>query len=70
MEYTCDECYAMRQPHICICMNCGKKTMVSVVKEFQNEIIAPEKLFSKTVKENDYSKNRRQYEKSLFTSIW
>ena len=70
MEYTCDECYALRQPHICICMNCGKKTMVSVVKEFQNEIIAPEKLFSKTVKENDYSKNRRQYEKSLFTSIW
>ena len=51
MEYTCDECYAMRQPHICICMNCGKKTMVSVVKEFQNEIIAHEKLFSKTVKE-------------------
>ena len=70
MEYTCDECYAMRQPHICICMNCGKKTMVSVVKEFQNEIIAPEKLFSKTVKENDYSKNRKQKEKSLFTSIW
>ena len=32
MEYTCDECYAMRQPHICICDNCGKKTMVSVVK--------------------------------------
>ena len=32
MEYTCDECYAMRQPHICICDNCGMKTMVSVVK--------------------------------------
>ena len=32
MEYTCDECYALRQPHICICMNCGKKTMISVVK--------------------------------------
>ena len=32
MEYTCDECYALRQPHICICMNCGKNTLVSVVK--------------------------------------
>ena len=31
MEYTCDECYEMRQPHICICGNCGKETMVSVV---------------------------------------
>ena len=31
MEYTCDECYEMRQPHICICNNCGKETMVSVV---------------------------------------
>ena len=32
MVYTCEECYAMRQPHICICDNCGKKTLVSVVK--------------------------------------
>ena len=32
IKNTCDECYAMRQPHICICDNCGKKTMVSVVE--------------------------------------
>lgn len=46
MEYTCDECYVMRQPHICICMNCGKKKMVSVVKEFQDEMLMHKKMQS------------------------
>ena len=46
MEYTCDECYAMRQPHICICMNCGKKKKVSVVKEFQDKMQMHKKMQS------------------------
>ncbi len=32
MEYTCDECYEMRQPKINICPECGKLTLISKVE--------------------------------------
>lgn len=31
MEYTCDECYEMRQPHTTTCPNCGKETYTGQV---------------------------------------
>lgn len=31
MEFTCDECYNMRQPHTTTCPNCGKETYTGQV---------------------------------------
>ena len=32
MDYSCDECYRMRQPHITECPQCGENTCFSQVK--------------------------------------
>ncbi len=31
-DYNCDECYEMRQPHTCLCPECGKNTYVGQVE--------------------------------------
>lgn len=31
MDYTCEECYNMRQPHTTTCPNCGKETYTGQV---------------------------------------
>lgn len=31
MEFTCDECYNMRQPHTTTCPSCGKETYIGQV---------------------------------------